>query len=401
MRYLKLFDSFDLIEESRRWISDSIKTQIENFINKYKGQEDRIFVSYRSGEYVSFINPKNEFNTPTGIYTYPWRDYLDKRFDEIKKSALPEYKKLVPFTGMQKSNFIYLYKVKDSAFLIDNSTTYEEILPYAKKLQSIFGEDELLKKYLISEEDYVSSSNNTYLKGNVCGFCSGELTYVCPECQGEGYPSDEEGEYECDYCYGTGEIECEECEDGLESEYEERTSAHIFWVLIHDLIHKTKVKGRPQTRFANICNRIGVDGFVDLGDGYIHPNEKYQAVIFKGRSVTEDYVSIPLDVDMQTIQLANSMMDADNKGLSEIFEKIFRRFSYLYSDSVQAGIAEDEYFSKISRYMKSENKLYQFIENAISNSKGEKNILRGLKKLIKNLLEDEQNMIKNKFVELK
>lgn len=291
--------------------------------------------------------------------------------------------------------------MKDSAFLIDNSTTYEEILPYAKKLQSIFGEDELLKKYLISEEDYVSSSNNTYLKGNVCGFCSGELTYVCPECQGEGYPSDEEGEYECDYCYGTGELECEECEDGLESEYEERTSAHIFWVLIHDLIHKTKVKGRPQTRFANICNRIGVDGFVDLGDGYIHPNEKYQAVIFKGRSVTEDYVSIPLDVDMQTIQLANSMMDADNKGLSEIFEKIFRRFSYLYSDSVQAGIAEDEYFSKISRYMKSENKLYQFIENAISNSKGEKNILRGLKKLIKNLLEDEQNMIKNKFVELK
>jgi hypothetical protein len=70
MRYLKLFDSFDLIEESRRWISDSIKTQIGNFINKYKGQEDRIFISYRSGEYVCSINPKTNL-------IYPWRDYLD------------------------------------------------------------------------------------------------------------------------------------------------------------------------------------------------------------------------------------------------------------------------------------------------------------------------------------
>ena len=62
----------------------------------------------------------------------------------------------------------------------------------------------------------------------------------------------------------------------------------------------------------------------------------------------------------------------------------------MYWDSIKAGKAEDEFFLKISRYMNSKNILYQFIENAISNSKGDKFVLNGLNKLIKCLTEEEQ-----------
>lgn len=416
MRYLKLFNDFDLIEEARRWISDPIRTQIENFVNKYKGREDRIFVSYRSGEYVSFINPKNKFNTPTGIYTYPWKGYFDKNFDAVKNSALPDYTKIVPFTGSQTTRFIYLYKVKDDAFLIDNETTYEEILPYAKKLKGIFGEDKLLIEYLESENAYVGWSNNPYLHSNPCNDCGGDKEFQCPECDGEGYfINDDNSGTECDYCYGTGKIECYECDGtGFKEEYTQLTSAKIFWVLIYDLITQTKVKGQIQTKFTNICNQIGVDGFVDLGDGYIHPNETYQAALLKGRSIMEDYVSISLDTDTQTIQLANSMMSANTIELFKIIRLKLREIDY----------------DKISRYMKSENLLDQFIDNALANildiedsdiqnlpsgsfiglsyydldSKKiniQSAIIKGLKYLIKNLPEDEQSRLKNKFPEIK
>jgi hypothetical protein len=414
MRYLKLFNDFDLIEEARRWITDPIRTQIENFVNKYKGREDRIFVSYRSGEYVSFINPKNKFNTPTGIYTYPWKGYFDKKFDVAKNSALPDYKNIVPFTGSQTTRFIYLYKVKDDVFLIDNETTYEEILPYAKKLKDIFGEDKLLIKYLESENTYVEWSDNPYLHGQPCDVCGGDKEFQCPECDGKGYFNDGD-ETECDYCYGTGKMECGECDGtGFREEYTQLISAKIFWVLLYDLITKTKVKGQIQTKFTNICNRIGIDGFVDLGDGYIHPNETHQAVLLKGRSIMEDYVSISLDTDTQTIQLANSMMSANTIELFKIIRLKLREIDY----------------DKISRHMKAENLLDEFIDNVLANILEIKEsdilelpggsfiglnhydldskkiniqsaIIKGLKYLIKNLPEGEQSRLKYKFPEIK
>lgn len=317
MKYLKLFNDFDLIEEARKWIVDPIGTQIENFVNKYKGQEDRIFVSYRSGEYVSFINPKNYFNTPTGIYTYPWEGYFDQRFYRTKNAALPDYRSIVPFTGGGTSKFIYLYKVKDEAFLVKNDTTYDEILPYAKKLEKFFPGNSLLESYLRSEAEYVGASKNKFLKGHPCD-CLGK-NKMCYNCEGTGF----------------------------EIKYEHISSALTFWVLIFDLIDQIEVKGQKQTKFTNICKEIGVDGFVDLGDGYIHPNEEFQAVLLKGRSIIEDYVSISLDTDTQTIQLANTIINAKPIQLQSIIRN-------------KTGD-----LSKIARYLQSENLLNDLIDTTI------------------------------------
>ena len=84
MKYIKLFENFldEYLIEDRRYIHGDLETQIINFVQKYKGREDKIFVSFRSSEHVTMINRKNTFGTPTGIYTYPWKGYFDKRYEE-------------------------------------------------------------------------------------------------------------------------------------------------------------------------------------------------------------------------------------------------------------------------------------------------------------------------------
>jgi hypothetical protein len=387
MKYLKLFNDFGLIEEARKWIVDPIGTQIEKFVNKYKGQEDKIFVSYRSGEYVSFINPKNYFNTPTGIYTYPWKGYFDERFYRAKNAALPDYRSIVPFTGGITSKFIYLYKVKDEVFLVKNDTSYDEILPYAKKLEKFFPGNSLLESYLKSEAEYVGASKNKFLKGHPCDDCLINMTFTkleetfytvqeiakitklsdssirryidkLSEKDKKSITKKENGNLLVNAVFVKkltkniddkgNQKKCYNCEGtGFEIKYEHISSALTFWVLIFDLIDQTEVKGQKQTKFTNICKEIGVDGFVDLGDGYIHPNEDFQAVLLKGRSIMEDYVSISLDTDTQTIQLANTIINAKPIQLQSIIRN------------------NPGDLSKIARYLQSENLLNDLIDKTI------------------------------------
>ena len=66
MKYIKLFENFldEYLIEDRRYIHDDLETQIINFLQKYKGKEDKIFVSFRSSEHVTMINRNNTKFTP-------------------------------------------------------------------------------------------------------------------------------------------------------------------------------------------------------------------------------------------------------------------------------------------------------------------------------------------------
>jgi hypothetical protein len=347
MKYIKLFENFldEYLIEDRRYIHDDLETQIINFVQKYKGKEDKIFVSFRSSEHVTMINRKNTFGTPTGIYTYPWKGYFDKRYEErIKGKKVININLLVPFAGKEPAKYIYLYKIKDDAKIISNITKYEELREFAEKIEPFYPNNIFLSKYLKSEDDYLNYSKNPYSKGIKCPICDmGEV--VCYDCKGEGYFEDGE---QCYNCYGTGKDECYPCHGtGYESEIFEYVPAHIFWVLLYDIVGTTG--GNLQLKFTNLCNKIGVDGFVDYGSGYIHPNEKIQAVLLKGRSIIEDYAIVSTDSGMDIISISSKILEMDKDEFKELLDlKIYDRKTAKYKDDV---------VNNLIRNLRKENKL--------------------------------------------
>ena len=64
---------------------------------------------------------------------------------------------------------------------------------------------------------------------------------------------------------------------------------HLFWLFLYD-ITKDKERGNRQNRINLICRKIGVNGIVDYGDGFIHPAEPSQAVFFRVKSLGEVFI---------------------------------------------------------------------------------------------------------------
>jgi hypothetical protein len=102
-----------------------IAKQIEQFVDKYKGQEDLIFISFRDSIHVTFINPNNTYGTPTGIYTYPWQNYYDDKFEKFVKNYLvANAGKNIPFGSDRK--YMFIYKLKSNQGVFTNKTTYND-----------------------------------------------------------------------------------------------------------------------------------------------------------------------------------------------------------------------------------------------------------------------------------
>jgi hypothetical protein len=131
----------EMIDEARKNpkinVEQPIYKEILQFIEKHKNKEDLIFLSFRDSINITFINPKNEYKTPTGLYTYPWENYYKIKFEEqVREEILPNIDETVPFAGDRK--YMFIYKLKSRQGILTNKTTYNETLPYAKKLLNIF-----------------------------------------------------------------------------------------------------------------------------------------------------------------------------------------------------------------------------------------------------------------------
>jgi len=341
---------YHLVEE-RRYIGEDIETQISKFIGKYKGKEDKIFVSFRSSIYVTMINRNNTFGTPTGIYTYPWKGYFDKLYEQkIKGGKIVNIISLVPFEGSQESKFIYIYKIKDNATILSNDTKYEELRKIAERIEPLYPNNIFLSKYLKSEDDYLKYSKNPFLGGHVCETCHGEKI-ECYDCGGDGYVDGEE----CETCYGSGIEECEDCFGSGYDTIIKQIPVRVFWVLLYDIVGTTG--GNPQLKFTNLCNKIGIDGFVDYGDGYIHPNERTQAVLLKGRSIIEDYTIISSDSGMDVISLSTKILDMDkNEFVNLLRFKFHDRFK---------GTLKTEFLGNFIKHLRKEKKIEQFLTKLI------------------------------------
>ena len=172
MRYINLFEDF--IVERKTFKSLNMRALL-NFIKGIKsGDLKYYFISFRSNEFVTMINPNNGFNTPTGTYSYPLYTYInhmkefDKYYDEhnVDKFLLDTF----PFTGFETPNFINLYKVKknilDNNILNTTMTKSQVINVWNKKLK---GKNEIIdkymKKYLLSDDmKFIAEFNQEFNK---------------------------------------------------------------------------------------------------------------------------------------------------------------------------------------------------------------------------------------------
>jgi hypothetical protein len=202
------------------------ETDFNTFINKLINDYDynNIYLSFRSSMNVSKINTNNKYNTPTGIYTYKLSSYFSKK-NEWDLSDF--YGNSLKFPFASGYPFLHFYVLKDDVNILSKLTDKKVFDDYVLKIKQLFnGNNEIEDKcdrWFVDEE---------YL--NVKNYCASFWLFIYKDILG-----------------GKKNI----ADDGP--------------------------IGNTNIRFTNLCNKLGIDGFNDNGEGFIHPNEKSQTVFLK------------------------------------------------------------------------------------------------------------------------
>ena len=109
-----------------------------------------MFVSFRDKITVTSINPNNEFETPTGFYSYPMSFYKEKLKYNISEY---NFRKIFPYkSDLQYINFFIL---KNKSGILDKNTNNDILKGYVKKIKEMY-----------SGNDVIVNACNTYLSDN-------------------------------------------------------------------------------------------------------------------------------------------------------------------------------------------------------------------------------------------
>lgn len=149
------------LEEARAVTGTPLKEEnlgelLNHFYTTYGFQ--KVFVSFRASTHVGKINPKNQFNTPTGLYAYNLGDFLDK-----PTNSTEEFRKLFPFASdREHAQFLIL---KDDNNVLDSTTSKDQLDSYVKQINTIFKNNPSIVKlcenwFNDTYESYYSRSKN-------------------------------------------------------------------------------------------------------------------------------------------------------------------------------------------------------------------------------------------------
>ena len=234
---LKRFDEF--VFEKRSHADTNVDKSFNEFLNDLlaKYNIDDIFVSFRETKDVTDINPNNQYDTPSGFYTYPLRSYKDRITNDISEH---KFRKVFPYKS--DLDYIYFFIPNNLDNVLDADTPKEKVIEYAEKIKTIF------KQIVVGElcDDFILRLNNN-----------------SPTLRG-------------------------------------KHNTHKLWYLIYNVAKElmttqtfdsyTKTNTKPII-FNLICNKIGIYGFADYnGDGFIHTNEPKQAVFFKVKNLGKVFI---------------------------------------------------------------------------------------------------------------
>jgi len=198
---------------------------MDNLVNKYT--YENIFVSFRNDLHVTDVNVNNKYSTPTGVYSYPLISYFRNKYD-LSRMDEGMFREAFPYQS--KLPYMYFIVLKSHNGILDENTTFEQVVPYVKKIMDLYGDITPVYKTceLYLNKDFKSTYNS--------------------------------------------------------SPYHE---AHNFWLFLYEVAAYI-TKNKKQHAINIICTKIGVNGFVDYkGNGYIHPSEPKQAVFFRIKPIAD------------------------------------------------------------------------------------------------------------------
>jgi hypothetical protein len=175
---------------------------------------------------TSKINIKNKYNTPTGIYTYKVSRFFTKK-ENWELDDFYGNKLMFPFAS--GAPFLHFYVLKDDVNILSKLTDKSVFDDYVLNIKQIF-------------------KGNKEIEAKCNGWITGDEKYL----------------------------------------YTDKSVCYYFWLFIYKHIlggsrseEHDGLIGNTNIRFTNLCNKLGIDGFNDNGEGFIHINEKRQTVFFK------------------------------------------------------------------------------------------------------------------------
>ena len=126
----------EIIDEKRaveHYFEDSFKL-VSEYIRRY-GYE-HTYASFRKTANTTFINRTNAYNTPTGFYMYPLKNYADKI---AQTTNMESFMKGFPFTPDSKFCFLFTITNYDN-ILSSLQIDVEKIHEYVRKIKEKYGE---------------------------------------------------------------------------------------------------------------------------------------------------------------------------------------------------------------------------------------------------------------------
>jgi len=221
-------DSIDeeIIDEKRavEYTEDNFKI-LKDFIAKH-GYENS-YVSFRRTANTSFINVKNTFDTPTGYYAYPMKNFKDK-IEEV--TNVQDFFNIFPFTN--NGIFAFLFVLRDDSNIIYSLNPDEaKMKKYVENIKRLYGNNPKVIKLC-----------DSYLEGNVNSHISQDNRF--------------------------------------NNEFQK------FWLFLYEIASVVKhpnadTFNKEPATYTMIAYKIGLDGIVDDGcTSTIHSNEPCQAVFF-------------------------------------------------------------------------------------------------------------------------
>ncbi len=128
--------SENVITEKRaieHYFEDSFKL-VSEYIKRY-GYE-HTYVSFRQTTNTTFINRSNKYNTPTGFYMYPLKNYQEKI---AQSTDMQSFMKAFPYTPESKFAFLFTIINTDN-ILTSLNINIEKIRAYVNKIKELYGE---------------------------------------------------------------------------------------------------------------------------------------------------------------------------------------------------------------------------------------------------------------------
>lgn len=223
-------------KELKHSVNKSNPEIMAEIMTRFNGED--VYITFRDSVRDSMINPRNTYETPTGVYCYPLgpilKNAITNDWSELSKLDQEEIFSRKYFPYQNQMEFIAIFHVKkNNNILYSSKDESQKIVNYVNSIKNLYPNNETI----IKECDNFISNGSFY-----SNYTSKEMSGV----------------------WG-------------------------FWLFIYHLGGITKEK-RLNNYFTSIANKIGLDGVVDdAGLGLIHPNEPIQAAFFKVKTISDFY----------------------------------------------------------------------------------------------------------------